>query len=488
MLRNSYFDYYQNINNKKSQLEKEYSLYQNDDLKNILYLQRPMSTKRIKKIPFKLLPTFIDSIMCDNSINSLLYSSNAHKEIYFYLRQKKALMHSNVNPRNSPKKKKTLSALGTIMANKNNLQVIKSLKTKINSYLYKRNETFEKYRNKQEKFLKSNPMIENKLKKLYYKPINEIRLQGYKRAFNQCLNKSISDSTFILPNMQFNMYDVYSRLFNNVILSQNILKEKKKQSKGNERYETGNKTDKSKNMLQTYKKNIPKTPQKSNNKKLLVGEKYSTINNKTDYYYRRIPSFNISNIIKNSRGKEFSIKITPKIRKRCWSTLSGGPRIKLRPVKIIFDKNDENNKSEEIDYREIRNKNIFNINKSNSKSNINNIILYNTLLLDKNNRGSEFVKLKNYRDINFNSNLHIAVKNNSIKLVKYFLDKKISPNEVNKKGQTPLHFALKQGNKDIIDLLIKNGGDINIRDNKGKKPFDYGSKEVLRFFQLESQK
>ena len=136
----------------------------------------------------------------------------------------------------------------------------------------------------------------------------------------------------------------------------------------------------------------------------------------------------------------------------------------------------------------MRNKNIFDINKSKSKKNINNIILYNTLLLDKNGRSSEFVNVKNYRDANFNSNLHIAVKNNSIKLVKYFLNKKLNPNDLNNDGQTPLHFALKEGNKEIIELLIKNGADINIKDNEGKKPFDYGSKEIIKYFQLDNQK
>ena len=107
---------------------------------------------------------------------------------------------------------------------------------------------------------------------------------------------------------------------------------------------------------------------------------------------------------------------------------------------------------------------------------------------DKYSWACEFIKVRNYRDANFNSNLHIAVKNNSIKLVKYFLNKNLNPNDINKDGQTPLHFALKEGNKNIIELLIKNGADINIKDNDGKKPFDYGSKEIIKYFQLESQK
>ena len=491
MLRNSYFEQYQNLLNKNAQLENEMAIYHND-LSRLIYSQRPMSTLRIKNLPSKILPIFIDDVMCDNNVNTLLYSSNANKEIYFYLKQKKSLLNSNINPTTSPKKKKELSALGAIMANRNNLQVIKSLKKKIDNYYNERNEFIEKLKNKQELFLKRQPMINYKLKKLYYKPINEIKLQGYQRAFNQCLSKSLSDSKFDLPNIKFNMNDVFSRLFNNAILNQNILRDKiSKEKKEKEKEETTQKNSVQNNKINTNNinsntiNNITKSPRK---KKYSIKTTSSfDIKNRNYYYYRKLPAFNVANIIKSSKGKEFNIRITPKIRQRCWSTLSGGPRSKSNSEINFNDKNEEN-KNEEIDYEEIRNKSIFNINKSKSKNNINNIILYNTLILDKNGRGSEFVRLRNYRDANFNTNLHIAVKNNSIKLVKYFLNKKLNPNEVNKDGQTPLHFALKEGNKDIINLLIKSGADITIKDNEGKKPFDYGSKEIIRYFQLENQK
>ena len=495
MLRNSYLDHYQKLlNKKKSKIDSDITICQND-FNNMIYSQRPLSTTRIKKLPKNILPIFIDDIMCDNGINNLLYSSNANKEIYFYLKQKKSLLHANISPINNPKKKKVLSPLGAIMANRSNLQVIQSLKNRINNFFNKRNEIFEQLRNKQEIFLKSQPLIDNKLKKLYYKPVNEIRLEGYQRAFKKCLYRSLSDGNFDLPDIKFDMNDVFSRLFNNVILNQNLLRNKNnKKNKCNEGYEINNKMESSKNNIYTYINNTPKTPnaQKSPKKrKSVIYFNSETKNKNNNFYYRRLQNFNVSNIIKSAKGKEFSIKITPSIRQKCWSTLSGGPRSKSPSpdtAKIMFDKIDENNKTEEIDYKEIRNKNIFDINNSKNKFNLRNIILYNTLILDKNGRGSEFVKVKNYRDAYFNSNLHIAVKNNSIKLVKYFLDKKISPNEVNGAGQTPLHFALKKGNKKIIDLLLKYGGDLNIKDNKGKTPFDYGTKEVIKFFQHENQK
>ena len=328
-------------------------------------------------------------------------------------------------------------------------------------------------------------MIDNKLKKLYFKPVNEIRLQGYQRAFNKCLNRSLSDTNFDIPNIKFNINDVYSRLFNNVIINQNILRNKiskEKKDKPNNRYSNINK-------INYNKYNINSNPsQNIKYKKVSIKTNSSyESKNRNYFYYDQLPNFNISNIIKSSKGKEFSLKITPRIKQRCWSTLSGGPRSKSYLEINLFNKNEEN-KNEEIDYKELRNKNIFDINKSKTKNNINNIILYNTLILDNNNFGKDFIIVRNYRDENFNSNLHIAVKNNSIKLVKYFLNKKISPNILNNDGQTPLHFALKEGNKDIIDLLIKNGADINIKDKEGKKPFDYGSKEIIQYFQIENQK
>ena len=98
------------------------------------------------------------------------------------------------------------------------------------------------------------------------------------------------------------------------------------------------------------------------------------------------------------------------------------------------------------------------------------------MIIDDPNLDSHWIKNENYRDAENNSNLHIAVKNNSIELVKYFLNKKHDLNDVNKKGQTALHIACELGNEKIINLLVENGANIDIKDNKGRKPFDILSK------------
>ena len=197
-----------------------------------------------------------------------------------------------------------------------------------------------------------------------------------------------------------------------------------------------------------------------------------------------MPSFNISKILKFSAGKEFKIKITPRIRKRCLSVLSCGPKPKIKKIYFTTEKKEE--KKEKIDFKEIRNKSIFDLNSLESRKNVNNLILYNILFLDKNNKGGDIVKVRNYRDENLNSNLHISVINDSIKLVKYFLDKKLDPNSVNDEGKTPLHLAMKKGNKDIIELLIKNGADTQFKDKKGKIPIDYASKEIKHYYIFEN--
>ena len=88
------------------------------------------------------------------------------------------------------------------------------------------------------------------------------------------------------------------------------------------------------------------------------------------------------------------------------------------------------------------------------------------------------IKNSNYRDRRNNSSLHIAVNNNSIKMVKYLLNKKDKKvNAKNDDGQTALHLACASGKDEIINLLIRNDANINAKDSQGNKPFDLVSSE-----------
>ena len=151
--------------------------------------------------------------------------------------------------------------------------------------------------------------------------------------------------------------------------------------------------------------------------------------------------------------------------RRCLSTLSGGPKKK--------------NKSKEISkINEIKKKFNYRILSFKNKADPDDKSLYNTMIVNDPFLKKYKIKNKNYRDRFNNSSLHIAVNNNSISMVKYFLNKKIKNlNSRNDKGQTPLHIACKLGNEEMINLLIQNGSKINVVDNAGNRPFDLLSSE-----------
>ena len=515
MLRNSFIAQYKPKSSKYKFLEKELALFKTD--LNIIYTHRPMSTKEIKKFPKKIFSDFIDDIMCNKIINRLLYNSNATKEMYFYLRQKKALLHTN-NILCQSSKQKELSKLGTLMLNKANLQKMQSLKDRIKEFLNKRETVLKNFKINKDILEKTNISVDFKNKKLFYKPINEIRLEGYKRALNNCLKKSKSDPNFEMPDNRLDMEDVFSRLSNNVILDQKTLKninqkEKEKQEQQIDSYnlirskqiknfshipnqKLQSIISSSNRTIYRHKRNIIIKNKKNRHKNDTIEDdsKYNDINSdgkknsNFDYYnynIRNMPSLNLSKLLKFSSGKEFIIKITPRIRKRCLSALSCGPKPRKRNKFTIEKKDTE---EEKIDYDEIKNRSIFDINNSKTKQNINNIILYNTLKVEKNFPRNNIVRLKNFRDANFNSNLHIAVLNDSIPLIKYFLYRKSNLNQINNEGKTPLHLAMKRGNIDIIELLIQNGANTEFKDKKGKKPIDYASKQIKRYFKYEDPK
>ena len=153
--------------------------------------------------------------------------------------------------------------------------------------------------------------------------------------------------------------------------------------------------------------------------------------------------------------------------KRCWSTISGGPK-KKNEEKIIKEKIQEKFK-EKFSYKILSNK---------RNGDIKDLSLYNTMVADDPFLKNYMIKNKNYRDDKNNSSLHIAVKNNSIKMVKYLLSKKEKNiNAKNGKGQTALQIACSNENDEIINLLVLNGANINILDFQGKKPFDFLSSE-----------
>ena len=482
MLRNSYLEPYKTQRKKISEFEKEMLAH---DENHLLNLERPLSTRDIGRLPNNILQTFIDDIMCNKKINQLLYSSNANKELLFYLKQKNFLLkNTNVfikrNPFASPKNRRPCES---VFLKKKKAAMFQIIKENISEFKNNKSHSMKVLTKKNNSFHKKQINMNDFLTKLFFKPVNDIRLEGYKKAIEECLNKSEKAENFHFPDISFNINDVYSRLYHNAIKPVKLNEKKKdnyEQTEKSTNYYNNNiitntninnnyneiNFDSHNNINNTngnitnikslYYKKIKKTKvdhshrphsslfNKKNNNKNIISEYNSYYNNNK----KNMPLFNLKKILDGSDGKEFSIKSNLSIYQRCWSKNSGGPKIKKKLLNKIFNK-----------------------------------------ILDDNNsfnETNEIININSYRDEDNNSNLIIATKRNNVKFVQYFLNKKYNPNEKNKYGNTALHFAMKNENMEIIKILLDNGADISIKNKKGTTPYDLATKEIKKLFKLDN--
>ena len=455
MIRNNYILPYEASKNSSKILPSEEKFISHGENYK-LYLERPLELSHIKKIKEYKIYKFIDNVMCDKNINNLLFSSNAKKIASLYLKQKKFLLrqHAPLQIEDDNLFRKKVISFPEKIKREN---IMENIKSNIEKFRKNRKKILTQMIEKNDEFLNSQPNVDKKLEILETKAINEIRLKGYKKAFDKCLNLSLTRNNFEMVNLNTN--DVFGRLYNNKALRISYkMKKNNSADKINTSKESSSRKDplSFKNMIKKYK------IQKNNN------ENNSEIN-VNQHYKKRIVKFKLnSNLTKDEHNlKQFNKRITKNMIKRCWSAISSGPKIK--PKQKI-----KNDKLKEI-YKKKYNYKIL----SNKKNgDINDLSLYNTMIVDDPFLKKCKIKNENYRDKNNNSSLHISVSNNSIKMVKYFLGKKIkNVNVKNDKGKTALHLACTTGNEDMINLLLKNGADVNALDDQGNKPFDLISTE-----------
>lgn len=415
MLKNSFLRKFKENKNIGYDYEK-YIL--SEDENYIINLERPLSIKEIKKLSKDKLQIFIDDIMCNNKVNNLLYLGNSKKELYLYLKQKKSLLKNTklTDTIDLSKMGRKLRPCESLFLKKKKIKMFDIMKKNINNFKLMKSLSMNKLMIKNKEFYKTQQNTEKVSRKLFYKPVNEARYNGYKRSFQVCLEKSKSDPNFSLPDVKFKLDDVYSRLYHNrIFYPMNLkIKENKKKKKMNISL---------KSMLST---NISSNLRNDIN----ILNSFNT-NNETK---KKIPKFRLRNIFREYGGKEFLITPTYSNRYKCWNKNSGGPKTKEK----LFQENDK--------------------------------------------KDVEIIDIKDCKDNNLNNNLHLAVKENNEEFVKYFLDKNFSPNEQNIYGETPLHYAMELKNKNIIELLIKKGGNINIKNNMGITPYDLADKDIKIYF------
>ena len=443
MLKNSYLEKYKAQNKKLSEFEKK---IMSEDNNHIMNLNRPLSLKLLRKLSSDKLQIFIDDMMSNKKINKLLFSNNYKKEINFNLK------HQNKN-KNKTFTKNIKSRNNIIQSNKNKIMTCESLffqkkktimldmiKDNISNFKMAKSSSMMKLKLKNNEFYKTIQKTEKINNNSIYNPINDVRYKGYQRTFKSCLEKSKSNSKFNLPDIDLNLDDVYSRLYHNMVFSPIKLKYK---NRNNSKLKIKKKKKNSKSLNDI--KNLNNIKTKNNERKSI--NLYEEGNKKK--------KFKIKNIFREYLGKEFLIVQSFKNRQKCWKKNSGGPGVKGQDQGKI---------------------NLNKFKKNNSKDNY--------FFENSKNEEYDIIDVNDYKDKDLNSNLHLAVKENNEEFVKYFLKKNYNPNEQNIYGDTPLHYAVEVKNKQIIKLLIEDGGDLYLKNNKEISPYDLADKEIRTYFKL----
>ena len=428
MLRQYYLNKYKD--KPKFGMEK----FIKDDEEYLLNQSRPIKERFIGSLSQEKVNKFIDDVLTNKEITSVLYDSNAKIEINKYLKNKNNILHKKINlkkinnfnsgPSSFERRRRTIEAYYNIKdeissfylskekyTNKLNKKNNKNMRKIKKDLAIERQEFSNELKNNKIKgFERAYFVVKNKLE-YYRKKENSQNNSSNKLEFNSSneINQSI-----ILPSARLNKKNVYNRLYNNII------------------------------FLSPNKKKI------KNSFSFCCLKRHNSVTN------IKIPNIklNLKNVLKTKFGKEFTIKITNNTLRKCLKKYSGGPRIikNNRDQKKIINKKIENSFQNNDDF--------------------------------KDNYYVDYYKLINKR--NGNSFLHSASNENCPELVKYFIEKNSNINLQNYKGDTPLHIALKNKNKEIIKLLIDNKALLDIPNNKGDIPYDLFSMRMKKEFGIEN--
>ncbi len=399
------------LNKKKTISEIQKQFIKNDE-NEIIKKIRPINSNSISKIPSNNLSNFIDDLnqKANKILNSSIITSKFEERIL--KKQKRKLI--NKEKQNSKNSTNFLNPSKSLYIKREKALMLKAIKRNINEYKIERKQKYINLKEKNKKFRKrfkscSEIQFEN-----YYKPMNEQRINDFSRTLKKCMSDIIiRKENFKLPEIKLNINNVYSRLYHNEVFLKKI---------------------KQKNINLDTKKNNSNI----NNKNTNLNKSFDENENENLYNYR---NFQIKNIIQNANGKEFTMKVTPEIKKKCIFNYSCGPK------KNIINDNIKINNEKEKQY---------------------------------------LITLEQLNDENGNNNLQIAVKKHLIDFINYFLDKNIDINYQNKFGDTALHIAMNEKNISIIKLLLNHNADLLIKNKEGKTPFDIATDKIRKKLNLES--
>ena len=406
---------------EKSKFDEERFLKEDEGY--LLKESRPIKGSAINRLNKEKMYQFIEDVLTNKKLTSVLYASNAKIEIKTYIKTKKNFYHKKDE---IEKKRKEKNEPSSVVKKRSRREAYLQMREEIDNYKYNK----QKYKrsltlNNNKKLKKIKEEIE-KEKKEYFDDIKKNFVDGFNRAYSRLkfkldILKAPSNEKFMetevdypyafeftnrkikFPDPKLNIKNAFSRLYNNAVI-------------------------------------LPKDDKKLRKRPFSAINRKNTNNNPNK---RKEPKFRLKNALKSNYGKEFTIKINETNLRKCYNKYSGGPVT----IKYLTNQDDERNNLE---------KNTYFVN------------FYN--LVDQ-KTGNTF--------------LHMAAMEDYPDMVKYFIEKGANINIKNKDGNTPLHLALKCKHKKIIKLLMDNKAALDIPNSDGDIAYEYFTPEMKKEYGID---
>ena len=460
---------------KKSKYEQ--LLFLRKDGEYLLKNERPIKDNLIKTINPEIVSKFIDDILVNKKISFRLFRSNSDFEINHYLNIKNRFFthKSPLKPKN--KDNITLKQLKK--------QTCIDMKKTVNKYKLNRNQVLKSMDKIHKKKIKIFTKDLNEVEKASRQDIKDIRIKGFIRSFNSIRNKMdkyknqglYRNNSVIYTHKKLN----YNRTNKNksLILKSASIETNESDIKSNNIQNDKNnkilnhsflpdvKLDENDVFSRLYHNAVLLSPSsgiRNKRPQSSINKRYNSLSYDFQSSQAYIPKtiFKLKKVIKSTSGKEFTIKITKDILRKCFVKYSGGPPI----LKMgIFKKEKEEDR-----------KNFEVINNQDDEEDT-----------KKPHNFVNFFKLIDKK--NGNSFLHMAVLGGYDELVRYLLDKKSNINLKNYDGNTPLHLALhnKKKNENIIDILMEYNPRLDIKNNNDEIAYDLFTDEMKAKYEVDKR-
>ena len=231
MLRQNYMNKY------KEKSFNSIERFLKEDEEYILNESRPIKESSIKRLDDKKMDKFIENVLTDKDLTSILYSTNAKIEIKSYFKSKKNFEFLNNNKKNQILKEN--NERNTIFKKRYLKEAYNQMRREIDNYKTNQlnQQNILKFNN-YKKFLEIKKMYETEKDKRE-KEIQNNRILGIRRAYNkikkkfeekkQKKNKNLllteakfesenNKNTVSLPKLHLNINNVYSRLYKNAVI------------------------------------------------------------------------------------------------------------------------------------------------------------------------------------------------------------------------------------------------------------------------------